>query len=541
MQLTINLNSFRLIAVGFLILTFAKAGFSQHQGHQMPQPKASPTPAASPSPSPSGTQTHQHMPGMPMPAASPSPDSNMKMPMPNASPSPNVMGQMEGTHTMGAMDMGPLVVINGDDMEIRVGASDTNLISMGAMGSGTSWQPSSGPLHMHHWTKGDWLLMFHYNLVAAVNRQGGPRGVTKFESANWFMPMAYHKLGKGTLQLRGMFSAEPFTFPPGGSPLLFQTGETYKGEPLIDRQHPHDLFMELSAQYTLPLGERGTWFTYFGYPGEPALGPVAFPHRMSASENPSATLAHHLQDSTHISFGVLTTGFTYRWFKLEGSIFNGREPDEKRYDFDAHKWNSRSARLWFMPNSNWAFQISHGFLRSPEGQEPNADIRRTTASVQYNRPFNRGNWASALVWGRNHVSESGETRNTNSYTAESTVQFLDKNYLYTRLELVDKDELLRPADRALLGITQDHPSFRIGAYTFGGVRDLWANEKVQFGIGSDLTFYSTPSILDPIYGNNPVSWKLFFRIRPGKMDMNVHGTHGTSGNMDQPQSMPKKH
>lgn len=222
---------------------------------------------------------------------------------------------------------------------------------------------------MQHWTKGDWLLMFHYNLFAGVNRQGGPRGVTKFESANWFMPMAYHKLGKGTLQLRGMFSAEPFTFPPGGSPLLFQTGETYKGQPLIDRQHPHDLFMELSAQYTLPIGERGTWFTYFGYPGEPALGPVAFPHRMSASENPSATLAHHLQDSTHISFGVLTTGFTYRWFKLEGSIFNGREPDENRYDFDAHKWNSRSARLWFMPNSNWAFQISHGFLRSPEGQE----------------------------------------------------------------------------------------------------------------------------------------------------------------------------
>jgi hypothetical protein len=477
-----------------------------------------------------------------MPAASPSPAQQMTMPMPGASPSPNTMGQMEGMHTMGgAMDMGPLVVMNGDDMQIRVGSSDSNLISMGAMGSGTSWQPSSGPMHMQHWTKGDWLLMFHYNLFAAVNRQGGPRGVTKFESANWFMPMAYHKLGNGTLQLRGMFSAEPFTFPPGGSPLLFQTGETYKGEPLIDRQHPHDLFMELSAQYTLPLGERGTWFTYFGYPGEPALGPVAFPHRMSASENPSATLAHHLQDSTHISFGVLTTGFTYRWFKLEGSIFNGREPDENRYDFDAHKWNSRSARLWFIPNTNWAFQISHGFLRSPENQEPDVDIRRTTASVQYNRPFDRGNWASAFVWGRNHASEPGETRNLNSYTAESTVQFLDKNYVYTRLELVDKDELLRATDRTLLGITQNHPTFRIGAYTFGGVRDVWTTDKVQFGIGSDLTFYSKPSILDTIYGNNPVSWKLFFRIRPGKMDMSMHGMHGTSSDMNRPQSMPKKH
>jgi hypothetical protein len=324
-------------------------------------------------------------------------------------------------------------------------------------------------------------------------------------------------VGRGTLQLRGMFSAEPLTFPPGGSPLLLQTGETYKGQPLIDKQHPHDLFMELSAQYTLPVGERGTWFTYFGYPGEPALGPVAFMHRMSASENPSATLSHHLQDSTHISFGVLTTGFTYRRLKLEGSVFNGREPDENRYDFDSHKWNSRSARLSFMPNKNWAAQVSYGFLRSPEGQEPDADVRRVTASVQYNKSFDHGNWASALIWGRNHISEHGEARNLNGYTFESTVNFLDKNYAYTRLELVDKDELLRASDRALLGITSDHPSFRIGAYTTGFARDLWNTGKLSLAVGSDVTFYSKPAALDPIYGQRPVSWKLFFRIRPGRM------------------------
>ncbi|HEY6242927.1 MAG TPA: hypothetical protein VIX17_03210 [Pyrinomonadaceae bacterium] len=500
-------------------------------GMQMPSasPQASPQPRMEmnmpmPAASPSASPQHPHMPGM-------------NMPTPSASPMAQMPGMESGAMNM-HMDMGPLMVMSGNDMEVRVGASDTNLMSMGAMGSGTSWQPSSGPMHMHYWNKNDWLLMFHYNLIAGVNRQGGPRGVTKFESQNWFMPMAYHKLGKGTLQLRGMFSAEPFTFPPGGSPLLFQTGETYKGRPLIDHQHPHDLFMELSAQYTVPVGERGTWFTYFGYPGEPALGPVAFMHRMSASENPSATLAHHLQDSTHISFGVLTTGFTYRWFKLEGSVFNGREPDENRYDFDAHKWNSRSARLWFMPNNNWAFQISHGFLRSPEGQEPDADIRRSSASVQYNRPFNRGNWASAFVWGRNHVSEHGEIINLNSYTAESTINFLDKNYLYTRLELVDKDDLLKPADKLRLGITQDHPSFRIGAYTFGGVRDVWTSDKFQFGIGSDLTFYSKPAALDVIYGNNPVSWKLFFRIRPAKMDMSMHGMHGDRNTNT---SSPMKH
>ncbi|MDQ3919843.1 MAG: hypothetical protein M3348_15355 [Acidobacteriota bacterium] len=525
----------------------------------MKLPAASPTPAA-----PSPEMDMSNMPGMQMPAASPAPQASpspgrktemsmpMNMPMPQATPSPAAgaetqggmgnmnmagrthaghdnAGSMSGMDTSsgtGAMSMGPLMVMSANDMGVRVGSSDTNIMSMGAMGSGTSWQPASAPMHMHYKVAGDWLLMFHYNLFAGLNRQGGPRGTTKFDSQNWFMPMAYHKLGRGTLQLRGMFSAEPFTFPPGGSPLLFQTGETYKGQPLIDRQHPHDLFMELSAQYAHPLGERGTWFAYFGYPGEPALGPVAFMHRTSASENPSATLAHHLQDSTHISFGVLTTGFTYRWFKLEGSIFNGREPDENRYDFDSHKWDSRSARLWFMPNRNWAAQVSYGFLRSPEAQEPDADIRRASASVQYNRAFDRGNWASALVWGRNHVSEPGHAHNLNAYTFESTVNFLDKNYLYTRLELVDKDELLRPSDRALLGIVEEHPRFRIGAYTAGFARDIRDTEKVSLAVGSDVTFYSKPAILDPVYGQRPVSWKLFFRIRPGKMDMTMHGTHG---------------
>jgi hypothetical protein len=497
----------------------------------MQMPATSPSPGAQPSASP---QMNMNMPGMQMPSASPNPQASpqpkmgMNMPMPSASPSASPMGQMPGMDMGGMnMNMGPLMVMMGNDMGIRVGSSDTNIMSMGAMGSGTTWQPSSGPMHMHYKVAGDWLLLFHYNVIVGMNKQGGPRGVTKLDSQNWFMPMAYHKLGKGTVQLRGMFSFEPFTFPPGGSPLLFQTGETYKGQPIIDKQHPHDLFMELSAQYSLPLGEHGTWFTYFGYPGEPALGPVAFMHRMSASENPSATLAHHEQDSTHISFGVLTTGFTYRWLKLEGSIFNGREPNENRYNFDAHKWNSRSARISIMPNANWTMQASYGFLRSPEAQEANADIRRATASVQYNRPINRGNWASAFVWGRNHVTAPGEIHNLNGYTAESTLNFLDKNYAYTRLELVDKDDLLRPADRALLGIKTDHPSFRIGAYTFGGVRDIWNTDKVSLGIGSDVTFYSKPAILDRIYGANPVSWKLFFRIRPGKMDMSsMHSTHG---------------
>jgi hypothetical protein len=477
-----------------VFLFLADTTFAQHEGHQQPPAKTAPAKPAPPKPAPS-------------PATSASP-----------SPSP----AEESMHA--GMDHG-LLVVEDDEMFVRVGDSHANLMPMGRMGSGTSWQPASSTMPMLHKQANDWLLMFHYNFVAGVNAQGGPRGVTKFESANWFMPSAMRRVGKGTLELRGMFSFEPFTFPPGGSPLLFQTGETYKGAPVIDRQHPHDLFMELSATYTLPLGDRGTWFVYGGYPGEPALGPVAFMHRTSASENTSAPLSHHMQDSTHISFGVVTTGFTYRWFKLEGSIFNGREPGENRYNFEANPWTSRSARLWFAPNDNWSIQVSHGFLRNPEALEP-GDVRRTTASISYNRKFERGNWASSLIWGRNHESHSGEIFNLNGYVTESTVNFLDRNYLYTRLELADKNQLLRDEDRVQLGITEHHPSFRIGAYTFGGSREIWNTEKHSLAVGSDVTFYSKPSILDAIYGTNPVSWKIFFRLRPQKMSMSgMHGTH----------------
>lgn len=480
---------FRISLICILLLVPAVRSQAQHEGHPAPAPK--PTPASTPKP-----------------AANPTPR------VPETKP---VTAQPSVDHSShSSMDMGPVMVMEGDDMFIRVGDSDVNLLPMGRMGSGTSWQPASTEMNMLHKQVGEWLVMFHYNATIGINSQGGPRGATKFESANWLMAEAIRRVGKGTLDLRGMVSFEPFTFPPGGSGLLFQTGETYKGEPLIDRQHPHDFIMELSASYTLPLGERGTWFTYFGYPGEPALGPTAFMHRASASHNPSAPLSHHLQDSSHISFGVITTGVTYRWFKLEGSVFNGREPDENRYDFEAHPWNSRSARLSFAPNRNWSMQVSHGFLRNPEALEP-GDVRRTTASISYNRRFEEGNWATSFIWGRNHEQHNGETFNLNGYVAESTLKFAERNHLYTRLELVDKNQLLRDADRLLLGITDHHPSFRIGAYTFGGARDFWTSQRIVAALGADVTFYSKPDVLNPLYGSHPASFKVFVNLRPGTM------------------------
>ncbi|HKY27624.1 MAG TPA: hypothetical protein VJM12_06750 [Pyrinomonadaceae bacterium] len=508
----------KLTQVSMLVLLCVVPAAAQHEGHTMP---SKPAPKATPRPAPPKPTTAK-------PTATPAAERTTTTPA--ATPTPSAAATPAHTEhapaTTETTETSSVMVMDGDRMAIRVGSNENNLISMGKMGSGTSWQPASTQMNMLHSNAGDWLVMFHYNVIVGVNAQGGPRGVTKLESQNWFMPSALRRVGNGTLELRGMFSFEPFTFPPGGSPLLFQTGETYKGEPIIDRQHPHDLFMELSASYTVPLGDRATWFTYFGYPGEPALGPTAFMHRASASENPSAPLSHHLQDSSHISFGVFTTGFTYRWFKLEGSIFNGREPGENRYNFEANPWTSRSARLSFAPNENWSLQISHGFLRNPEALEP-GDVRRTTASLSYNRPFERGNWASSFIWGRNHESHGDDIFNLNGYVAESTVNFLDKNYLYTRLELTDKNSLLREADLVRLGITEHHPSFRIGAYTFGGARDLWTSEKLSMAIGGDFTLYSKPSTLDPIYGDNPKSYRAFIRFRPGKMSMSSggHGTH----------------
>jgi hypothetical protein len=306
-----------------------------------------------------------------------------------------------------------------------------------------------------------------------------------------------------------MFSAESLTSPHPGFPELFQTGETYHGQPLVDHQHPHNVFAELAALYTVPISQRVTWLLYGGPSAEPALGPVTYIHRESASEDPSAPLGHHLQDSTHTSFGVVTTGFIIDRFKLEASAFNGHEPNEERWSIQLAPLDSWSFRGTVTPTRNWVAQYSYGSLIHPEALEP-GDQRRQTASMEYNRPFaggilGEGNWATSLIWGR--VQKSYETFPLDSYLFESTLNFRRRNYAYTRLELVDKDELFPEAPV--------HTSYRIGAYTFGGVRDLVQNHTWRLGLGADVTFYSKPAVLDPFYGNNPVSLHAFIRVRPG--------------------------
>jgi hypothetical protein len=373
-------------------------------------------------------------------------------------------------------------------------------------GSGTSWQPASVTGYEWMWMRGGWELMAHGAIFVDYNQQGGPRGAGKAESVNYGMLMEQHRLGRGTILFREMFSAESLTSPHPGFPEIFQTGETYHGEPLVDHQHPHNVFAELAALYTVPLTRKISWELYGGPSAEPALGPVTYIHRASAAELPMAPLSHHLQDSTHTSFGVVTTGFMIDRVKLEASAFNGREPNEQRWSIQLAALDSWSGRASIAPGRNWTAQYSIGRLEHPEALEPGSQWRQT-ASVEYNRRWHDGGWASSIIWGRVHKIAIGD--NLNSFLLESTLNFRERNYAFSRLELVDKDELF-PQATAL-------STYRIGAYTFGGVRDLISNKEWQMGLGADMTFYSKPAVLDVSYGKQPVSFQIFLRLRPARM------------------------
>jgi hypothetical protein len=403
----------------------------------------------------------------------------------------------------------------GINMEMKMSQSTSDWMPSPHVSSGTGWQPAA--IVPHAWMKSaaGWDFMAHGVIFIDYNQQGGPRGEGKAESVNWGMLMEQHRLAGGTILFREMFSGESLTSPHPGFPEIFQTGETYHGQPLIDHQHPHNVFSELALDYTHPVADKISWLFYGAAAGEPALGPVAYVHRASAAELPMAPLSHHLQDSTHISFGVLTTGLVISRLKVEGSLFNGREPGEKRYQIDFAPLDSWSARLSLAPSRNWTAQYSYGRLEHPEALEFGSQ-RRQTASVEYVRPLagklGDGSWATSLIWGRVHKVADGH--NLNGYTFESTLNFLAKNYAFTRLELVDKDELF--PDNPLA------PSYRIGAYTFGGERDLVQSKLLKFALGADLTFYSKPESLNAFYGSEPLSFALFLRLRPARSTKHTH-------------------
>jgi hypothetical protein len=377
--------------------------------------------------------------------------------------------------------------------------------------SGTDAQPNSTPSSMLMTTTGNWTLLFHGEAFLIDLQQSGPRGFDKFFSTNWWMPMAQRKFGNGTLTLRTMLSFEPATISNRRYPELFQQGETAFGRPIVDGQHPHDFFMELAALYDYKLTDR-TLLSFYAAPmGDPAMGPAAYPHRASASENPIAPLGHHLQDSTHIAADVIFFGITHRSLRLEASGFHGREPDEYRWNINSGKIDSWSARVTVNPAQNWSAQYSIAQLHSPESLAPAEDIRRMTASLQYNRPLQNGNWASLLLWGRNQDASGGNVGN--SFLLESTLQFLGRNYAWTRIENVDRTNEVLGESPQPSGFSEQYFT-RVQAYTAGYEREVGRIPHLSTALGGQFTWYGVPDPLKSVYGTHPIGGILFLRLRP---------------------------
>jgi Cu/Ag efflux protein CusF len=370
--------------------------------------------------------------------------------------------------------------------------------------SGTSMNPAAAPMHMTMTQWREWMVMLHG--LAFINQvvQSGPRGGDKFFATNWVMGMADRPLGRGHLMLRSMLSLEPATIGKK-YPELFQTGETINGKPIIDAQHPHDFFMELAAEYARPITDHTIGYVYVAPMGDPSLGPVAYPHRASASEIPQAALSHHVQDSTHIAGSVMTIGAQSGMFGYALGGFHGREPDEKRWDLDTGRIDSWAARVTYDPTPNWTAQFSTGHLKHPEAAEP-GNIQRTTASVAYSKPMSAGQLDASFIFGHNKKTEG---HSTSAWLAESVLRFSERNYITGRAEVVDKDELF-----AVQNVPAPIASgvFRIKALTVGYTRDVTTMRGVVAAVGGNVTGYSIPSAIKPYYGT-PHALYVFIRFR----------------------------
>jgi hypothetical protein len=352
--------------------------------------------------------------------------------------------------------------------------------------------------------QGAWMVMLHGFVDAIYDAQGGPRGSSQSFTTSMLMLMARRELGTGAWGLRLMASGEPL-MGASGYPLLLQTGETADGRvPLIDRQHPHDLLVEAALTYSRDLAPETSVFVYAGPAGEPALGPSTFTHRLSGMDNPEAPLTHHWLDSTHVTFGVVTAGLVWRQLKLDASAFNGREPDQHRYDVELRALDSWSGRLAWNPARDWSMQLSTGRLASPEQLEPGIAVRRTTASVSYNAPCAQGWWQTTLAWGHNSPSQGTAG---SGWLLESALRLTAAQTLFGRVERVAKDELFLPG-APLAGQT-----FTVGKLSLGYIYDFLEREELSVGVGGLASTYSYPATLNPAYGYRPTSYLLFLRAR----------------------------
>jgi len=379
--------------------------------------------------------------------------------------------------------------------------------------SGTGFQPSAWPMPMMMTNSGEWRLMWMAQAFLVDTQQTGPLGADKFYSTNWGMLGAVHRLGGGDVMLRTMLSLEPATITDEFYPLLFQTGETAYGKPIVNGQHPHDFLMELSVQYAHRLGERALWDVYYAPVGDPALGPVAYPHRASAMEIPQSTLGHHWEDSTHILYNVITAGLSYKAVRFEASGFHGAEPGEDRWNVQYGAMNSYSGRFTFAPTARWVAQVSAGNLVRPEALEP-GNVVRTTASVEYVLPRPHGNaWATSLIWGRNW--KTAGKYGVNAVLAETVVPFKEKNFLSGRYEWSQRDELFAndPKFAQQLFTRNGSRWFDINSYLVGYTRDIGIFWNVETGLGANVMLYGIPEAIKPFYGDHPLGVSVYLRLR----------------------------
>jgi hypothetical protein len=368
-------------------------------------------------------------------------------------------------------------------------------------GSGTSLEPASGAPPMLMVMHKGWMDMLHGEVLLVEQQQTSPRGGDKFFSVNWVMPMTQRSFEAGQITLRGMFSLEPATITGRYYPELFQQGETAFGKPIVDGQHPHNFFMELAGLYDHRAGARGLLSLYVAPVGDPSLGPEAFPHRPSAGDNPLAPLGHHLQDSTHIAYDVITGAVAFgrgpRGVRFEASGFHGREPDENRWTIEAGALDSWAARLTASPGRDWTAQYSLGHLHSPEAQHPEEDVLRQTASIGFHHSAAHASIDAIAIWGRNHTIASAE--NANGYLFEGATR-LRAQTVWTRIENADRtSDLLGAAAPAIESVVG-----RVQAYTGGYAHRIWSNRWSLAQIGAQATAYGVPASLTMIYGQHPV-------------------------------------
>jgi hypothetical protein len=387
------------------------------------------------------------------------------------------------------------------------------LVVVGLAGGGTA-QAQSEHVHMVMPPPAEpaWAWSWDANVFAGLNYQ--LRKFTDFErveSQNWLMGAGERRVGRELFRLHSMLSFEPFTIQALGSPQVFQTGETYEQAPLIDYQHPHDLVMDLGADWTRPV-PRGRMILELYAVGAPALGPVAFMHRASAADNPTAPLGHHQMDATHISHGVVTAGVQQGALTFEGSWFRGAEPDENRTAVEFGRLDSYSGRVSWK-HKGWDAQVSAGHLTTPEWVEPFSDVTRLTASVAFTRPD--GRLATLLSWGQNREIHG----NLDAYLFEATVRPYSRHSWYTREELVTKD-ILNPGGRHPRGFTHFHVLSRVASFTGGYEFKLGESKVGLFGLGGDVTVYHVAENLLDNYGA-PASFHVFLHYNPNRPAMHM--------------------